>query len=379
VEGFKCPVPRTDALVSKRDAMERGVVAMGRGTSVGLDIGSSCVRAAEVGSYRGEPTLVRFGQVALPRGAVAEGEIHDRAAVVAAIKELWQASRFAERRVVVGFANPRLAIRPVEVPFYRSVAELRQALPYIVADQVPMDAAEAVLDFAALEEIRNSDGSRQLAGLLVAGVEATVSTYVECAQAAGLKPTCVDLSPFAALRACVPTQSLGLTTHPEAVIEIGADLTHIVIHENGMPRFVRILPLGGATITFGLVDELGLDLAQAEAVKREVDLAGGGPDDRQSRVVGRIATHLAEEIRGTLDYFAATSARGPVGRVLLSGGGSRLQGFAVVLGERLHVPVVTASPLSEVRRDRTGLSEAQLRYIDPLASVALGLAMGVAA
>jgi type IV pilus assembly protein PilM len=353
---------------------------MGRGTSVGLDIGSSCVRAAEVGSRKGEPALVRFGQVALPRGAVGGGEIHDREAVVGAIKELWQASRFGDRRVVLGFANPRLAIRPVEVPFYRSSTELRSALPLIVADQVPMDAAEAVMDFAALEEIRNSDGSRQLAGLLVAGVEATVSTYVEVAHAAGLKPTCVDLSPFAALRACVPVQALGLATHPEAVIEVGADLTHIVIHENGMPRFVRILPLGGAAITGGLVDDLGLDLAQAEAVKREVDLADAdATTDQQARVVARIANHLAEEIRGTLDYFAATSPRGPVGQVMLAGGGSRLQGFAVVLGERLHIPVVAASPLSGVRVDHTGLSDAQLRFIDPLVSVAVGLALGVAA
>jgi type IV pilus assembly protein PilM len=353
---------------------------MSRGTSVGLDIGSSCVRAAEVGTKRGEPALLRFGQVALPQTAVAEGEIRDHGAVIEAIRELWRGSRISQRRVTIGFAHPRLAIRPVEVPYYRSPSELRSALPLIVADLVPMDASEAVLDFAALEEIRNSDGSRQLAGLLVAGLESTVSAYVECVQAAGLRPTGVDLSPFAVLRACAPVRSLGLSTHPEAVIEVGADLTHIVIHENGMPRFVRILPMGGGAITSSLVHELGLEVAQAEAVKREVDVAGGGPaDDPYARLVSRAASEMVEEVRGTFDYFATTSPRGPVGRVVLSGGGSRLQGFAQMLTERLHIPVAWASPLSAMSVERTGLSEAQLRFIDPLASVPVGLAMGAAA
>lgn len=353
---------------------------MGRRAAVGLDIGSSCVRAAEVAVKRGTPTLMRFGQVALPHGAVIEGEIRDREAVTSAIRTLWSTSRISQRTVAIGFANPRLAIRPAEVPYYGSAAELRSALPFIVGDQVPMDTSEAVLDFAALEEIRNSDGTRQLAGLLVAGMESVINEYVQCAVEAGLRPACVDLSPFAVLRSCVPARGLGLTSHPEAVIEVGADLTHIVIHENGMPRFVRVMPLGGATITEALVRELGLTVSQAEEVKRDVDLIGTGrADPHQSRLVGHVAGQMVEEVRGTIDYYAATSPRGPVTRVVLSGGGSRLCGFAELLADRLHMPVDTASSLSGVEVSRTGLSEAQLQYIDPLASVPVGLALGAAA
>ena len=44
-------------------------------TAIGLDIGTSSVRAAQVSLSKGGPVLERFGQVALPAGVVRDGEI----------------------------------------------------------------------------------------------------------------------------------------------------------------------------------------------------------------------------------------------------------------------------------------------------------------
>jgi len=56
------------------------------GKVVGLDIGTSGVRAAELSLGKGAATLERFGQVALPPGAVRDGEVVDTDTVAAAIK-----------------------------------------------------------------------------------------------------------------------------------------------------------------------------------------------------------------------------------------------------------------------------------------------------
>ena len=71
---------------------------MGRRTSIGLDIGTSCVRAAEVSLRGATPGLVRFGQIALPDGAVREGEVRDQVAVTEAIVELWRSVKFSTAR-----------------------------------------------------------------------------------------------------------------------------------------------------------------------------------------------------------------------------------------------------------------------------------------
>jgi type IV pilus assembly protein PilM len=349
---------------------------VGRRTAIGLDIGTSSVRAAELALRASGPELVHFGQIALPEGALRDGEVVDQNAVTEAIKELWKGGKFSHKKVTVGVANPRVVVRQVEVPFL-APNELRKALPLLVGDQVPIDASQAVLDFAPLEEIRTSDGARSLSGLLVAGVEEMIVRSVDAVIAAGLNPTVVDLNSFAVLRAVAASPGLGLTARPEAVVDIGADLTNIVVHENGIPRFVRILLIGGRVTTQALMDELGLSRIEAEQTKREIGLS----DDTSSavaRTMGRSANDLIEEIRGSLDYYSATSPTGSVTRVVLSGGGARLGGLAERLAERLHVPVDTGSPLSGVAVGSTGLSEAQLRFVDPIAAVPVGLALGSA-
>jgi type IV pilus assembly protein PilM len=349
---------------------------VGRRTVIGLDIGTSSVRAAELALRASGPELVHFGQIALPEGALRDGEVVDQAAVTEAIRELWRGGKFSHRKVTVGVANPRVVVRQVEVPYLRH-DELRKALPLLVGDQVPIDASEAVLDFAPLEEIRSSDGSRSLSGLLVAGVEEMIVRTVDAVIAAGLNPTVVDLNSFAVLRAVAASPGLGLTTHPEAVVDIGADLTNIVVHENGIPRFVRILLIGGRATTQLLMDELGLTRIEAEQAKREVGLAeDAGASAAAARIMARAANELIEEIRGSLDYYSATSPSGQVTRVILSGGGARLRGLAERLADRLRVPVETGSPLSGVGVGSTGLTDAQLRFVDPIAAVPVGLALG---
>lgn len=349
---------------------------MGRRTAIGLDIGTSCVRAAELALRASGPELVHFGQIALPEGVLRDGEVVDPGCVTAAIQELWRGGRFSHRTVTVGVANPRVVVRQVEVPFLPA-AELRKALPLLVGDQVPIDAAEAVLDFAPLEEIRGSDGSRALSGLLVGGVEEMIVGSIDAVLAAGLKPVGVDLSSFAVLRAIGSAPGLGLSARPEAVVDVGADLTDIIVHENGLPRFVRILLIGGRQITRALMEDLKVSLYEAEALKREVGLGGvGGTSTAAAKTMGRAAGDLIDEIRGSLDYYAATSTNGPVCRVILSGGGARLSGLAARLADKLRVPVEIGSALAGVGVGSTGLSPAQLQFVDAVAAVPVGLALG---
>ncbi len=164
------------------------------------------------------------------------------------------------------------------------------------------------------------------------------------------------------------------------MVDIGADLTNIVVHENGMPRFVRILLHGGRTITTALISELGISLAEAEQVKREMSLSDPSGGDRLAhRVAARVCGDLVDEIRGSLDYFAASSTHGSVSRVVLSGGTSGMEGLAELLSERLRIPVEYGSAFGSVAVGRSGLSPAQIRFVTRTAVVPVGLALGGAA
>ncbi len=68
-----------------------------------------------------------------------------------------------------------------------------------------------------------------------------------------------------------------------------------------------------------------------------------------------------------------------IGRVVLSGGGSRLAGLEQRLAAATRLPVEAARPMSLLKLGKTGLTADQLAYVEPMVTVPVGLAMGVSA
>jgi type IV pilus assembly protein PilM len=350
---------------------------------VGLDIGTSAVRAAEVSFTKGATRLERFGQVALPPGAVVGGEVVDATAVADAIKKLWSQTKFTTKRVVLGVANSKVVVRQIDLPWMER-EELKQALAFQVQDYIPMPVEQAILDYHPVEEFTNESGGRMLRVLLVAAARDTVKASLAAATKAGLRPKMVDLTSFAVIRALAERSELGFSVEPEAVVDIGERVTNIAVHEGGVPRFVRILLMGGGDITDAVAERMGVTPEQAEGMKHELGIAGSvipaqGENHPAGRVLDTSAAAFIEEVRGSLDYYLAASTSAPIRRVLLSGGGARLAGLAERLSQATRLPVEIAQPIDSMRLGRTRLSPEQLSYVGPLAAVPVGLALGVAA
>ena len=346
--------------------------------AIGLDIGTSAVRAAQLAYTKKDVVLEKFGQVPLPEGAVRDGEVVDPVPVIAALKDLWRAERFSSKDVVLGVANHRVVVREVELPWIPP-ADLQAALPFQVQEMLPMPVESAVLDFHPVEEFAGPAGQAMLRGLLVAASRDMVLANVRCVEAAGLTATSVDLTSFAVLRSL--GRRLDVDVRAEALVDVGAQVTNIVIHAAGVPRFVRILLRGGQEVTDAVAEHLGIDTADAEILKHSASLDGAGDDDLLigedvTRAVADGAQALIDELRGSLDYYSSTHPNEPVDRVVVSGGGALLHGFAGRLSHATRLPVVTGDPLAALRTGRVGMDIVTLDRLSPSTAVPVGLAMG---
>lgn len=353
---------------------------MARTRVIGLDIGTSAIRAAEVqfgsgGPASGTAEVVNVGVAPLPAGAVRDGEVAEPSTVATALKHLWSERRFSTKDVVLGVGNQRVMVREIDLPMF-PLPQLRASLPFQVNDMLPVAVDDAVLDYYPTGTLTGQNGP-MYHGLLVAATKETVLANTSAVERAGLRPVLIDLNAFALARV---QARAGYNQGVVACVDVGARVTNIAITTNGQPRFVRILPSGGQDVTDAVAGTLDVPKEEAERLKRAVGIGFATPpelDGARDAVLGVTGT-LVDAVRNTLTYYASANPGQAVEQIVLSGGGAFLSGFGQYLSSACRITVTLSRPATGMRM---GKNVDKVLDGPEQATVAmpLGLAMGVAA
>jgi len=405
-----------------------GLLTLGRGASpVGLDIGSTTFRLAQLKSSSDKPTLINYASAHTPADLVNEGEIMDVDGVAKALSKLWREHKIREKNVVVGVANQKVIVRVIEMP-YMTETELRSAIQYQINDYIPIPIEEAIVDFQIIGEHVNDEEEKMMEVLVVAARRDMVENTIAAVEKAGLNPVVVDVSSLAFARAvtCDGVQpfiqeDINAMPGATAMINISANLTDIVVIEDEVPRFTRISNIGGNTFTEALVEQLGITFEEAEDLKVKIGLAPikndfpaysgvQGTREESMEILGtsevseapevletlqtaeglsdinkyidivqsileQEMTKFIAEIRRSLDYYLVQATRARhIDKVIVSGGGAKLNNFMDYLKESLQLEVELGRPLNSIQLSRklrrTGVEEEE-----PSMAICLGLAM----
>lgn len=341
---------------------------------IGLDIGTTKVRAVEVTRGRGAPTVTHYAEAPVPLGAMRDGEVVEPEGVVTALRQMWAHGKFTHRDVIMAVGNQRVLVRNLELP-WMPMPQIRSSLPFQVQDSLPVDVHDALLDFYPTSE-GQGPGGRTVSGLLVAATRDTVAANLAAADSAGLRPLMVDLTGFALLR--------GLTVRPPeartvAYVDFGARTTTVVIAEHGVPQLVRSLPVGGQNLTDAVAMTLSIPAGEAENLKRQIGVGFAVAPEMQAaaQVINQVTQSLVESVRNTFVYYASNHPGRATEYVLISGGGAYLSGLGQYLSSASRLPVTIGDAISSVQVARTAdlsvLSGAETTFAVPL-----GLALGVA-
>lgn len=349
---------------------------MAKRTAIGIDIGGTEVRAAEVSVDGDTIEVLRYAMEPLGGNAVREGVVLDQAAVTQALKALWSRGGFKTKDVVLGVGNQRVTVRSTPMP-KMPLADLQSALPFQVGESLPMPVDEAVLGYYPTSEAP-SDHGPVYEGLLVAASNETVMSTVGAAEAAGLVPQVVDLNGFALLRAIVRGP---LAAGTVALVDLGARLTTVVIATNGLPRFVRSLPVGALDLSDALSRSVGMSSADAEQLLWSHGLAIPNAPDFAAAAgpFGDATTQLVDGVRGSIGFHSSTNPQEPVGTVVLTGGGASVPGLGQSVASATRVRTMIGNPLDGLVIAKRVRSMEYLRGREATMAVAIGLGMAVAA
>ena len=341
-------------------------------TSIGLDIGSSAVRAAEISFDRHQRRLRRLAQVGLPSGVVVDGEVVNPIAVGEALRRLWAEAGFSSNKVVLGVSGHRLIVRQADVPALND-EDLRSALRFDSQELIPIPMEDASFDFQVLTRGEGTDdGGRATARILiVAAHREMLRSHLAALSAAGLEAVAIDASPLALMRVVPSSPDSGV----EALVSIGAELTTVAVRQGGVPRFIRSLAIGGANLTSGIATAMHVEPAVAEAIKRGA-VPNGAPQLAQARkAIATDLRDLGEDVRATIDFFVSQADGSRVETLLVTGGASMTEGLVEQLAGGMDVEIRRIDPFALLTLGDLGLDQSALQRARGTAATAVGLAL----
>jgi type IV pilus assembly protein PilM len=338
---------------------------------VGLDIGSSAVKAVELKPAGKAYKVSAFGSEVVPPDSIVDGAIIDGSVVAEAIRRLFGGLGIKTKDVAASLSGNAVIVKKITLPVMTE-SELAESIYWEAEQYIPFDIQDVNLDYQILD--RGTEGGKgTMDVLLVAAKKEKIADYTGVIAQAGRSAVVVDVDAFALQNA----YEVNYGIEPGAVVVLlnaGASATNINILNGDQSVFTRDISLGGNAYTEALQKELNLPFDLADQLKRGIAVDGVTFDDARP-VLRAVSENVMLEIQKTFDFFKATASSDRIDRIMLSGGASRAEGFNEMLSDRFDAPIEALDPFKRVTFDTKKFQVESAADVAPTAAVAVGLAL----
>jgi type IV pilus assembly protein PilM len=339
---------------------------------VGLDIGSSAVKAVELKAVGKDYKVVAFAIESVPPDSIVDGAIVDGAAVADAIRRVFENKAFKTREVAASLSGNAVIVKKINLPVMTE-AELAESIYWEAEPYIPFDIQDVNLDYQILDAGTGAESEGTMDVLLVAAKKEKIADYTGVISQAGRLPVIVDVDAFALQNAYEANYGLD----PEAVVVLlnaGASAININIITGDQSVFTRDISMGGNSYTEAVQKELNLPFESAEQIKRGQPVEGIAFEQVQP-MLHAMTENVLLEIQKTFDSFKATASSGRIDRIVVSGGASRVDGFTASLQERFNTAVDVFDPFKTISFEAAKRVVSDPEELRATAAVAVGLAL----
>jgi len=336
----------------------------------GLDVGSSSIKMVELEGKGDNLNLVNLGFENLPSDTIIDGQIMELNTVSDVIRNLCVNHGVNADNVVTGVSGHSVIIKNIVLP-RMSREELEESIDWHAEEHIPYDLADVSLDYQVTAET-----SEATHVLIAACKRERIDNMRQAIQLSGRQPVVIDVDTFA-LQNCYEANYHPAESDVVTLLNIGASTMNVNIVKGSRSLFTRDITVGGSQFTDVLQRNLGLSYQQAEAVKRGAGSAPNADEKAIEPLMSNVTEVVANEIQKTFDFYRATTEDNHtvVQKILISGGGSKLQGLAQELSARLELPVEVLNPFRNIKVDNRKFDAGYISEIMPEMAVAVGLAI----
>ncbi|MFQ5560077.1 MAG: type IV pilus assembly protein PilM [Nitrospinota bacterium] len=343
---------------------------------VGLDIGSTSVKAVVLARKRKGYELKSFAVRPIPDETIVEGVVEKPEVLSEVLKDLFASEKIKTKNIVSSLSGQSLVIKKINLP-KMSEMELEETIRSEAEQYIPFDIDEVNFDFQIVQEknIDEGDGGEEVETvdvLLVAVRKELIEERNTPLLDAGLKPVLVDLDVFAMENVNEFTNGIP-DVDVLSLINIGASFININILVNGVTEVTKDLPMGGNNITQGIAKHFELEFQQAERLKKGIELFGH-TEKEIAEVLHSEIKELSHEVNKMFHDFT-TSSKMQIDKVMLSGGSSKIAGLDKILTDHFDISTVLLDPFSNLIINEKKIDPEYINEMAPMAVVGVGLAL----
>jgi len=341
----------------------------GAKTIVGLDIGSSSIKAVELRKAHGEIEVAHIGVEPLASDIVVDSMIVDSGSVSTAITKIFTENSIKAKAVATSVSGHSVIVKKIPMSTMDD-SELASTIQTEAAQHIPFDIIDVSVDYQILSE---DDGSPQMDVLLVAVKKDKILNYTNMLSLAGKTPAIVDIDAFA-LQNCYEYNYDPAPTSTVALLNLGASVMNINIVKGVTPLFTRDVSVGGNQYTDSLQKELDLSFEDAENLKLGQKV-GTVSEDAKMPILQQVTEIIVLEIQKTFDFFRATAAGEHIERIYMAGGSSKVPGLIEALRQEFSLPVEILNPFQRIAPPAGGAAAELIEKNAGQLAVAVGLAL----
>jgi type IV pilus assembly protein PilM len=342
---------------------------------VGLDIGSYSIKAVELkAKKRGDQeqySVAKIGYELLPHDAIVEGTIIDSAAVVETIKLVFDENKISNKNVVISISGNSVIIKKISLPIMEK-EELAESIIWEAKHNIPYPYEETNVDYAVLKRSRTTE-ERNLDILLVAAKKDKIANYSNAVNQARKNLQAIEVDVFAlqnALELNYPEVFLEKTV---ALINMGANISNVVIIEKGAPQLFRDLSLGGYFFTENMRKELNISFEDAEKLLKGIP-AKTVPADQLATVLAMNIRDLLDEMEKTFSFYEAGEKRErKVEQIFLCGGLGNVSNMVSSFEHKFRIKTEIFNPFRNIECDEKKFDPIYFNEMAPIFGVAVGL------
>ncbi len=352
----------------------------------GIDIGSASIKVVQLKKKRGKAVLETYGQLSLgPYAGFQAGQATNLPIekVIEALKDIIKESNISTKNC--GFAIPIKSsmVFTIDMPMF-SEKQLNQMVPIEARKYIPVPISEVTLDWFVVptpDDIpdsssadlpkegdgKNQDQNQKKVQVLIVAIHNDVLTRSSnIITGAELNAGFFEIEMFSTARATIDQDIT-----PVMIFDMGAGATKLYIIERGIIRNSHTISRGSQDLTLAISSALSVPTDKAEKLK--INFGSNSPEeDRQIiDIVGLIIDPILSEVNTVLLNYERKYNKN-ITKILLSGGGVSLNGFAEYASKKLNTQVTLALPFAKVE------TPAFLNDVLKKTGVSFSVAMGVA-